>query len=136
MSGPSAASRPVIQATSAPKAANESSAVGSRPLSPEEKSVLARAHKQENAAKAAAAKQAAATMEIDRQNQKKEDVRVAKLAHEQAKRDAEAARLAAEQAKRQAEIDKKQQKVTSDAEARVKAAEAAYQSELAKSRKQ
>jgi pilus assembly protein CpaC len=136
MSGPSAASRPVIQATSAPKAANESSAVGSRPLSPEEKSVLARAHKQENVAKAAAAKQAAATMEIDRQNQKKEDVRVAKLAHEQAKRDAEAARLAAEQAKRQAEIDKKQQKVTSDAEARVKAAEAAYQSELAKSRKQ
>jgi pilus assembly protein CpaC len=136
MSGPSAASRPVIQATSAPKAATESSAVGSRPLSPEEKSVLARAHKQENAAKAAAAKQAAATMEIDRQNQKKEDVRVAKLAHEQAKRDAEAARLAAEQAKRQAEIDKKQQKVTSDAEARVKAAEAAYQSELAKSRKQ
>jgi pilus assembly protein CpaC len=136
MSGPSAASRPVIQATSAPKAATESSAVGSRPLSPEEKSVLARAHKQENVAKAAAAKQAAATMEIDRQNQKKEDVRVAKLAHEQAKRDAEAARLAAEQAKRQAEIDKKQQKVTSDAEARVKAAEAAYQSELAKSRKQ
>jgi pilus assembly protein CpaC len=130
LSGPSTASRPVIQAGTA------SASPVSRPLSADEKSMLARAHKQENAAKAAAAKQAAAQTEIDRQNKKKEDIRLAKLAREQAKRDAEAARLAAEQAKRQAEIDKKQQKVTDEAEARVKAAEAAYQSELAKSRKQ
>jgi len=98
--------------------------------------MLARAHKQENVAKVAAAKQAAAQTEIDHQNQKKEDIRLAKLAREQAKRDAEAARLAAEQAKRQAEIDKKQQKVVSEAESRAKAAEAVYQSELAKSKKQ
>ena len=86
----------------------------------------AKLDKWEAARNAQSAKQAAAQMEIDRQNQKKEDIRVAKLAREQATRDAATARLAAEQAKRQAEIDKKQQKVTSDAEARVKAAEAAY----------
>jgi pilus assembly protein CpaC len=136
MSGLSPASRPVVQAGPAPKTSTASSPVASRPLSPEEKSMLARAHKQETVAKAAAAKQAAAQTEIDHQNQKKEDLRLAKLAREQAKRDAEAARLAAEQAKRQAEIDKKQQKVVSDAEGRAKAAEAVYQSELAKSKKQ
>ncbi len=136
MSGSSPASRPVIQAGAAPNAGTASSPVASRPLSPDEKSMLARAHKQETAAKAASAKQAAAQAEIDRQTRKKEDLRLAKLAREQAKRDAEAARLAAEQAKRQAEIDKKQQKVTDEAEARVKAAEAAYQSELAKSKRQ
>jgi pilus assembly protein CpaC len=136
MSGPSATSRPVIQAAAAPKAGDGSTPAVSRPLSADEKAMLARAHKQENAAKAAAAKQAAVQAEIDHQNQKKEDIRLAKVAREQAKRDVEAARLAAEQAKRQAEIDKKQQKVTDEAEARVKAAEAAYQSELAKSRKQ
>jgi pilus assembly protein CpaC len=139
MSGLSPASRPVVQAGAAPKTStvsSPSSPVASRPLSPDEKSMLARAHKQENVAKVAAAKQAAAQTEIDHQNQKKEDIRLAKLAREQAKRDAEAARLAAEQAKRQAEIDKKQQKVVSEAESRAKAAEAVYQSELAKSKKQ
>jgi pilus assembly protein CpaC len=135
ISGLSPAGRPVIQ-TAAPKAGTASSPIASRPLSQDEKNMLERAHKQENVAKAAAAKQAAAQADINRENQKKEDLRLAKLAREQAKKDAEAARLAAEQAKRQAEIDKKQGKVIADAEARAKAAEAAYQSELAKSKKQ
>jgi hypothetical protein len=136
MSGLSPTTRPVIQADAAPNAATAPPALTSRPLSAEEKKVLERAHKQEELAKAVAAKQVAAQMVIDREKQKQEDLRLAKAAREQAKRDAEAGRRAAEEAKRQAEIDKKQQKVIADAEARAKAAEAAYQSEVAKSKKQ
>ena len=43
-----------------------------------------------------------------------------------------AAKRAAEQAKKQSEIDKREQKLLDDAQARLKAAEAAYQAELAK----
>ena len=54
----------------------------------------------------------------------------------QAERDAAAARRAAEeekeQAKKQAEIDKKHQKEISDAQSRLKAAQAAYQAELSR----
>ena len=55
---------------------------------------------------------------------------------EQARRDAEAAREAAkkadEAAKKQAETDRKQQKLIEDAAARLKAAQDAYEAEIAK----
>jgi pilus assembly protein CpaC len=136
MSGLSPTSPPVIQIDAATAPGTPTPAVASRPLSSDEKKILERAHKQEGAAKAVAAKQAAAQAVADREKQKKEGVRLATLAREQAKSDAEAARVAAEKAKRQAEIDKKQQKVIADAEVRARAAEATYQSELAKSKKQ
>ena len=59
-----------------------------------------------------------------------------KAAKEQAKRDAEAAKKAQETAKKQAEIDRERQKQIDEAAARLKAAESAYQAELARQNKQ
>jgi pilus assembly protein CpaC len=61
-----------------------------------------------------------------------ERARQEKAAKEQAKRDAEAAKKAQETARRQAEIDRERQRQIDEAAARLKAAEAAYQAELAK----
>jgi pilus assembly protein CpaC len=55
-----------------------------------------------------------------------------KVAREQGKRDAEQAKRDIEVAKHQAEIDRQHQKQVDDAAARLKAAELAYQAELAK----
>jgi pilus assembly protein CpaC len=65
-----------------------------------------------------------------------EQVKQEKAAKEQAKRDAENAKKAQEAAKKQAEIDRERQKQIDEAAARLKAAEAAYQSELARQNKQ
>jgi pilus assembly protein CpaC len=68
--------------------------------------------------------------------QQKRDAKVAEKQsqkdREQAKRDEEAAKKAAEVAKRQAEIDRQRQKEVDAAAAKLKAAEDAYQAELAK----
>ncbi len=146
MSGLTPLRRPVIHADAPAKAPEAQPASAEHPLSPEEKKVLERAHKQEESAKAQAAKDAMKQIEIDRRKQKEDDERQAKEARgqakrdrEQAKRDAAAAKVeskqAAEQAKRQAEIDKKQQKAVEEAEAKVKAAQKEYQAELAKTPK-
>jgi pilus assembly protein CpaC len=112
----------------------------SRPLTEQEQKVLARAHKAEQEAAAQAQAKAA---DADREQAKKDKKEQAKAARDQAKRDAEAAKHEAELAKRQAEYDrqqaeaqKKQQKAIDEAEARAKAADAAYQSELNKAKKQ
>jgi pilus assembly protein CpaC len=60
----------------------------------------------------------------------------AKAAKEQAKRDAESSKKAQEAAKKQAEIDRERQKQIDEAASRLKAAEAAYQAELARQNKQ
>jgi pilus assembly protein CpaC len=65
-----------------------------------------------------------------------ERVKQEKAAKEQAKRDAEAAKKAQAAAKKQAEIDRERQKQIDEAAARLKAAEAAYQAELARQNKQ
>jgi hypothetical protein len=111
-----------------------------RPLTEQEQKLLARAHKAE--AEAAAQSQAKAE-EVGREQAKKEKKAQEKAAKDQAKRDAETAKHDAELAKRQVEYDrqqadaqKKQQKVIDDAEARAKAADAAYQAELNKAKKQ
>jgi pilus assembly protein CpaC len=130
------------KAAKAPKSAERSSANsepssanGTKAMTSEEKKAIERAHKQEEAAKAAAGKEAMKQAEIDRAKQKKDAEVQAKLAKEQAKKDAEAAKRAAEEAKRQAEIDKKQQKAVSEAEVRLKAAQAEYQAEITKKQK-
>jgi pilus assembly protein CpaC len=81
------------------------------------------------------AKAAAEQARVDAEENKRQE----KLAREQAKRDAEegrrkaeADRKAAEQAARQAEADKKKQAELDKAAEKVRAAEAAYQAELAK----
>jgi pilus assembly protein CpaC len=65
-----------------------------------------------------------------------EQVKQEKAAKEQAKRDAESAKKSQEAAKKQAEIDRERQKQIDEAAARLKAAESAYQAELARQNKQ
>ena len=65
-----------------------------------------------------------------------ERVKQEKAAKEQAKRDAEMNKKAQEQARKQAEIDRERQKQIDEAAARLKAAEAAYQAEVARQNKQ
>jgi pilus assembly protein CpaC len=81
---------------------------------------------------ASTARQAANEAEIQRGKDELETKRQDQLAREQTKRDAAASAKAAKAAARQAEVDKKQQKVIDDASARLKAAAANYQSEIAK----
>ena len=77
-------------------------------------------------------KRDAKVAEKQSQKDREENERHDKLAHEQAKRDEEVAKKAAEVAKRQAEIDRERQKEVDAAAAKLKAAEDAYQAELAK----
>jgi pilus assembly protein CpaC len=74
----------------------------------------------------------ARAMAEERRRLEKQREQQQRAAREQARRDAEAARKAQEAAKRQAEIDRERQKAIDQAAARVKAAEAAYQAEIAK----
>jgi pilus assembly protein CpaC len=132
------------------------------PLTGEEKKTLDRSRKQEHdrdeAVKAADGKTRAKQLEEQKRRDEQDKVAQDKAAKEQAKKDAEAAKVAAAaarhqaeidkaandaaekraavEAKKQAELDKKNQKSVTEAEAKLKAAEAAYQSELAKSKKQ
>lgn len=110
-----------------------------RPLTPEERKQVERARTEElkrrgaeTRAQAAEAKRASQLAEEQRRKQKIEEARQAKLPREQAKRDGEQARRMSEQAKKQAEIDKEKQKAVAAAEVKLKAAQAAYQAELAK----
>ncbi len=139
-------SRPVINADAAPAPATTPANPAIRPLTPQEKKVLERAHKQEELARAAAATAAARQAAIDRRNQTKEGELQAKRAREQAKIDAEAARIAAAEAKRRADLEQRWQKALTEAEARrnksvkeaeekLKAAQALYDLEVSKKQK-
>jgi pilus assembly protein CpaC len=116
----------VVQSDPAPPTAAER-----RALEREEKAAAER----EIAEARAVAKAAAEQARLDAEEKKRQD----KLAKEQAKRDAEegrrkaeADRKAAEEAARQAEIQKKKQAELDKAAEKVRAAEAAYQAELAR----
>jgi pilus assembly protein CpaC len=115
-------------------------------------------HARNEAAKAVDGKSRAKQIEEDRKRAEEDKKVQERAAREQAKKDAEAAKVAAAAAKRQAEIDKaandaaakraaegakkqsesdkKNSKSVTDAEAKLKAAQAAYESEVAKSKKQ
>ena len=116
---------PGTTATAVPNTAPATPAV--RPLTRDEEKRLEKAREEERKAEAVRAGEAyrAAQEEQKRQQQ---------LAREQAKRDAEAAEKAAKEAARQAEIDKKRQKQIDEAAKKLKEAEAAYQSELKKTK--
>jgi pilus assembly protein CpaC len=74
-------------------------------------------------------------MVIDQKQAAKDGVEQQRLAREQAKRDAEDAKRAQEAAKKQAEIDRRNHSAVDQAAARLKAAEAAYNAEIAKENK-
>src|SRR5262245_10095075 len=97
-----------------------------------------RAAKAEKAQAAAAAKEMARQAEIDRKNTKAEEKRDDEAAKKQAALDKAAQetaqKRAAEEAKKQAEIDKKNEKAVADAQAKLKAAQAAYEAEVAKTK--
>lgn len=110
-----------------------------------------RDHATDEAAKAADGKARARQIDEDRKlqdraarEQAKRDAEQAKVAAAAARRQAEidkaanavAAKRAAEQAKKQAEVDKKNAKSVSEAEAKLKAAQTAYDAEVAKTKKQ
>src|SRR5581483_7811038 len=104
-------------------------AQASRPLTPQEQKALDKTRQQE--AEAAKVRQKREAEEAKRQEQ------INKNAQETAaKRNAEIAKKQAELDKKQAEEDKKKQKEVADAEKKLKAAQAAYDAELAKSKKQ
>ncbi len=121
-----------------------------RPLTSDEQKALSRSHKQDEARKAIDAQERMKQVQVDREQDRAGQQRRAKLATEQGKRDeaaarvaaeqaknqakadAKAAKIAAEQAKRQSALEQERQKALDEAAAIAKAAEARYQTELAK----
>jgi pilus assembly protein CpaC len=129
--GAGVAQAPVIDAPGAVSPASEPPDAG-RPLTKAEKKAAEQAEREDRERHEA---ELQAQAEQGKRDAKERD-RQEKLAREQAKRDAEAEKKAAEVAKRQAEIDRERQKEIDAAAAKLKAAEAAYQAELAKRQQQ
>lgn len=130
--------RAVVNADGAP-AKSEPASLTPRPLTAAEKTVLERAHKEEQERHRADARATAENQkrlerqaESDRRRQKVEEQRTARIGRERAKRDAEAAKRAAERRKNDLEREKKRRRALSEAETKVRAAEARYQAELAR----
>jgi pilus assembly protein CpaC len=118
---------PATTATTAP---------ATRPLTPQEQRAVERARledqkKAEERARAEAQAYARAQAAQGRQIAE-EQAKAQKAAKEQARRDAEAAKQAQEAARKQAERDREHQKAIAEAEARLKAAEAAYNAQVKK----
>jgi pilus assembly protein CpaC len=121
-----------------------------RPLTSDEQKALSRSHRQDEGRKASDAQERMKQVQVEREQDRAGQQQRAKLATEQGKRDEAAAKVAAEQAKNQAKIDAKaakiageqskrqsaleqeRQKALDEAAAIAKAAEARYQTELAK----
>jgi colicin import membrane protein len=82
------------------------------------------------------AKHAAAQAAKDRERQEKETREQVKRDREQAKRDAEAAKRAEQEARKRSANNRTQQSSVDGAAEKLRAAEAAYQAELAKSKQQ
>jgi pilus assembly protein CpaC len=123
----------------APAAKQASASTGAPAVKPADLKALEKARREEQRAAqeqvkrdTVTAKQAANGAEIQRHKDELETKRQEQVTREQTKRDAAAAVKAAQAAARQAEVDKKQQKVIDEASARLKAATANYQSEIAK----
>jgi pilus assembly protein CpaC len=121
--------RPVINGDALPATAQVPAAQPPRPLTPQEQKMFERARQQE--AEAAKVRQKRDLEEAKRQEQINRNAQEAA-----AKRNAELAKKQAEIAKKQAEEDKKKQKEVVEAEKKLKAAQAAYDAEVAKTKKQ
>jgi pilus assembly protein CpaC len=121
----------VIEDPGAVSPANGAPGAG-RPLTKAEKKAAEQAEQEDRERQQAELKAQAEQEKLNAKDRERQE----KLAREQAKRDAEAEKKAAEMAKRQAEIDRERQKEIDAAAAKLKAAEAAYQAELAKRQQQ
>jgi pilus assembly protein CpaC len=110
-------------------------ATTNRPLTRDEQAAAERLKKQERLQKEQSAKQAVASQRKAEEAARRQAAadKVAKEAA--ARRAAEAAKRQAEADRKQAELDKQQQKAVQEAETRMKAAQAAYDAEVAKSKK-
>jgi pilus assembly protein CpaC len=128
---PVAGASPVPQGSGTPDA-RPVAPVPARPLTAEDKKAAQRAERLALEQQKRDAKLAEQQQKKDREAAQVQKERDEKLAREQAKRDAEQARRNAEAAKRQAELDREHQKEIDEAAAKLKAAEQAYQAELAK----
>ena len=115
----------------------------SRPLTPQEQKMIARARQQEMEARKSQNGAAKKLRDKVAEDQARRDAEASSQAVAAARKQAEvdkvaqaaAARRSAELARKQAEIDKKKQKDIAEAEAKLKAAQAAYEAELAKAKK-
>jgi pilus assembly protein CpaC len=116
----------------APAVGEPGAAAAAPALSPEEQRRADEKSREEARALARARAEQQAREQEKAEEERKRQERAAK---EQAKRDAEAKRRAQEAAKKQAEVDRERQKSIDEAAARLKAAEAAYQAEVAKRNK-
>ena len=129
-----AAPAPTSAPAAAPAATTAPAGDGTRPLSEDEQKILERARsrereaaKKDNSSPAEDAKRMRKQIADEAYKASKDKDRQDKLNREQAKRDAEAAKRAGEAARKQAEIDRKHQQAIDEAQAKLKAAEAAYQ---------
>ena len=108
------------------------SAVPPRPMTEEERKAWEREQKRAEEQARLEAQAYARAQAVEGRRIAEERARAEKAAKEQAKRDAEAAKKAQEAARKQAEREREQQKAVAEAAARLKAAEAAYNAEVAK----
>jgi pilus assembly protein CpaC len=133
-SGETGSTSPAID-PSTPAATPATNDVASSPSSGQSPDAQRPATAQDQKALERAAKEERTRQEFERNMAKVEQERQAKVAREQAKRDAEAAKRAAEEAKKQLEAAKKQKQAVAEAEEKLKAAQAAYEAQVAKSKK-
>jgi hypothetical protein len=142
-----------VQPVAAENSPVTASSDGTRPLTGDEKKAIERAHRDEleagkkaektNRAQAQSEARAQAIegrrqadqMAIDQKQAAKDGAEQQRLAREQSKRDAEHAKRAQEAAQKQAEADRKSHIAIDQAAARLKAAEAAYNAEVARENK-
>jgi pilus assembly protein CpaC len=155
------AARPVTHAEPAPSAPSSPAATPAsepKPMSAQDQDTLSRSHKQEveqqqeqKKIQERLEKRAAKEREEQAKKDKEEQQKQAKAAKIQAEKDAKAAKIQAEKdakaakeqaerdredAKKKAEVEQKQQKAITEAAAKLKAAQDAYQAELSKKRNQ
>jgi pilus assembly protein CpaC len=126
---------PVAPVTSAPPVAPASVPAAPALTSQEQKRADERSRDEARAqarAQEAEARRAAEQQVRDQAKAEEERKRQAKAAKEQARRDAENRKRAEAAAKKQAELDRERQKAIDAAAAKLRAAEAAYQAEIAK----
>jgi pilus assembly protein CpaC len=127
---------PVVTAAGPSVASTSTPAPASRPMTRQEQTTVERARRQEKQQREQAAKQGAVNQRKAEEEAKRQaafDKRQAeanKVAQEAAEK------RAAETALRQAELNKKHQQAVEEAAAKMKAAQAAYEAELAKTKKQ
>jgi pilus assembly protein CpaC len=135
--------RPIVNGDAQPASTETPASTVSRPLTPQEQKMMQRARQQEMEARKAQEAAAKKLREKLSGDQARKDAEATRQATAAARRQAEADKAAqavaakrnAEIAKKQAEIDKKRQKEIAEAEAKLKAAQAAYEAELAKAKK-